>query len=80
MKEILVDAINASLKKLDIEDISVEIDIPNQKDFGDYSTNMAMKLTKVLGKSTMDIATNIVEKITCDSINKMDIKAPGFIN
>lgn len=80
MKEILIDAINASLKKLDIEDISVEIDIPKQKDFGDYSTNIAMKLTKVLGKSPMDIAATIVENITCDSITKMDIKAPGFIN
>ena len=80
MKEILIDAINASLKKLDIEDISVEIDVPKQKDFGDYSTNIAMKLTKVLGKSPMDIAATIVENITCDSITKMDIKAPGFIN
>ena len=74
MKEILIDAINASLKKLDIEDISVEIDIPKQKDFGDYSTNIAMKLTKVLGKSPMDIATTIVENITCDSITKMELK------
>ena len=80
MKEILIDAINASLKKLDIEDISVEIDIPKQKDFGDYSTNIAMKLTKVLGKSPMDIAATIVENIACDSITKMEIKAPGFIN
>ena len=80
MKEILIDAINASLKKLDIEDISVEIDVPKQKDFGDYSTNIAMKLTKVLGKSPMDIAATIVENIACDSITKMEIKAPGFIN
>lgn len=80
MKEILIDAINASLKKLDIEDISVEIDIPKQKDFGDYSTNIAMKLTKILGKSPMDIAATIVENIACDSITKMEIKAPGFIN
>ena len=80
MKELLIEAINDSLKKLDIKDISVEIDVPKQKDFGDYSTNIAMKLTKVLGKNPLEIANLIVENINNDNITKMEVKAPGFIN
>lgn len=80
MKELLIEAINDSLKKLDIKDISVEIDVPKQKDFGDYSTNIAMKLTKILGKNPLEIANLIVENINNDNITKMEVKAPGFIN
>ena len=80
MKELLIEAINDSLKKLDFKDISVEIDVPKQKDFGDYSTNIAMKLTKVLGKNPLEIANLIVENINNDNITKMEVKAPGFIN
>lgn len=80
MKELLIEAIKDSLKKLDIKDISVEIDVPKQKDFGDYSTNIAMKLTKILGKNPLEIANLIVENINNDNITKMEVKAPGFIN
>ena len=80
MKEILIEAINDSLKKLDIDDISVEIDVPKQKDFGDYSTNIAMKLTKILHKNPLEIASLIVENISNANIEKIEIKAPGFIN
>ena len=80
MKELLIEAINDSLKKLDFKDISVEIDVPKQKDFGDYSTNIAMKLTKILGKNPLEIANLIVENINNDNITKMEVKAPGFIN
>jgi arginyl-tRNA synthetase len=48
--------------------------------FGDYSTNIAMKLAKDFGKP-LDLAGLIVTKIQdSDLVDGIDVLAPGFIN
>ena len=66
----------------DIDDLEVEIMIPKEKQFGDYSSNVAMKLTKVLHDKPQNIANKIVESIDLAKygIKKFDIVGPGFIN
>lgn len=73
--------IEETVKDLGVEDLEVEFEIPKDKSMGDYSTNIAFKLTKVLRKNPNLIATDIVSKL-----NKEDYKLEkievlnGFIN
>lgn len=79
LKEIIEDA----LKKLDIDttNIDIAIETPKDSEHGDYSTNIAMQLAKVLKRSPKDIAESIVNAIDKGNfINKVDIAGVGFIN
>ena len=81
MKELIIDALKLTLAKLDItyrDDI--EITRPKQKENGDYSSNIAMKLTKVLHDNPMNIAKKIVDNFEFSQVTKVEIKNPGFIN
>ena len=80
-KEKLKEIIDASLLKQDIKDVNYIIEIPNDKKNGDFSTNVAMELTRVLRKSPREIANNIVTNITENNIiERIEIAGPGFIN
>ncbi|MFM7363779.1 MAG: arginine--tRNA ligase [Cuspidothrix sp.] len=49
--------------------------------FGDYQANVALSLTKKLGKQPRIIATEIVNKLdVCDICEPPEIAGPGFIN
>ena len=47
-KEKLKEIIDLSLLKIDIEDVNYIIEVPNDKKNGDFSTNVAMELTRIL--------------------------------
>ena len=63
-----------------VEDIFLEL--PKDKDHGDYATNIAMKLAKVARKRPLDIANEIVANCNLETmhLSKMEIAGPGFIN
>lgn len=63
-------------------DEKIEIEIPKEKKFGDFSVNTAMKLTKVLRTSPVNIAKAMCESMEFDGtyIEKCEIAGPGFIN
>lgn len=68
-----------------VEDYSVEkivIEIPKDKAHGDYSSNIAMQLTKVLRRNPREIAQGIIEAIDKEAgnIDHVEIAGPGFIN
>jgi arginyl-tRNA synthetase len=48
--------------------------------FGDYQANCAMQLVKVLGGKPREIATQLVERLQVDFLEKPEIAGPGFIN
>ena len=60
----------------------VILELPKDKANGDYSTNMAMKLTKIAKKAPKQIAEALIENFdqTKASIEKIEIAGPGFIN
>jgi len=60
----------------------VYLEYPKEDRFGDFSTNIAMRLTKELKKSPMDIASNLVKEMgrLKDDIDQIKIEKPGFIN
>lgn len=58
----------------------VMLEVPPQKEFGDFSTNFAMQSARSLRCAPRQIATAIVENLECASVEKMEIAGPGFIN
>lgn len=82
IKKELQQIIESSLAKSDIslESNKITIEIPKDANHGDYSTNVALVLTKVLHQNPMEIANMLKENITSPLIEKIEIAAPGFIN
>lgn len=80
----LINSIKKALKVVfNFEDNSnlVMIEIPKAKGHGDYSTNIAMRLTKILKDNPQHIATLLKEELEKDeNIEKIEIAGPGFIN
>ena len=74
--------IEKSLLELNFPVKEQTIDIPKEEKFGDYSSNIAMLLTKELKKAPRIIAAEIIEKLEYDKsrISKIEIAGPGFIN
>ena len=54
------------LKNNNIENIRLTLSQPKQKQFGDYSSNLAMQLASHLSKKPRDIAHEIVDFIHQD--------------
>ena len=67
------------LNDLDLEE-DIIIEIPKDRSNGDYSSNVAMKCCKKLGKSPIEIANLVKDNISSDLIESIEIKNPGFIN
>jgi arginyl-tRNA synthetase len=67
----------------DIFDLEVAalVEIPALKEHGDYSTGIALRLAKPVGKAPMEIASTIksaFENVTF--LDRVEVAAPGFIN
>ena len=82
IKKELQEIIKNSLKKsnIDVNLSDIVIEIPKQKENGDYSTNIALTLTKKLKKSPITIAEEIISNIKDKNISQIEIAKPGFIN
>ena len=48
--------------------------------FGDYATNIALRLSKKLGQNPHEVAQQIAENIKSDLVEKTEVAGPGFIN
>lgn len=83
MKTQLASIIFSALDQIldDSSIIDIHIERPKTLEHGDYSTNIALQLTKILKKNPREIAQLIIEKIGLDpSIDRLEIAGPGFIN
>ena len=82
IKKELQEIINDSLKKTNItvEEKQIIIETPKDSNFGDYSTNIALVLTKELKENPMLIAEKIKSNIESPIIEKVEVVKPGFIN
>lgn len=58
----------------------IEISTTKNSSFGDFASNVAMKSTRLLHKSPLAIAEEIIEKFELDEIEKVEKAGPGFIN
>lgn len=84
LKEQIKEMINSALNELSIEFNleSIVVEVPKKREQGDFSTNIAMQLTKVLKDNPRNIAEKIVEVLSknTNEIKTIEIAGPGFIN
>lgn len=79
----LKEAIKCAFQKafeLEITLDDIVIEIPKDKEHGDYATNIAMKSAKLLKKSPRDIAALLIANIDDAAIQHCELAGPGFIN
>ena len=82
MKQKLEQAINLAVKGLFDSDVAVELTRPDEQ-FGDYATNVALQLSKQIGKSPRDIAEELALKLReelGDFLTDVSVAGPGFLN
>ena len=84
VKDELVLNISEIVKKLfniEPEEKMVMLEVPKDTNNGDYSTNIAMRLSKPLGQKPIEIANQLKEELNkLDKIDKVEVAGPGFIN
>jgi arginyl-tRNA synthetase len=81
IKEEILKNLQVVLEKMNVKNADIDLDHPANPDFGDYSTSVALKLTKVLKKNPLVIAQEIVKNLPKNlNIKKIELIKPGFIN
>jgi arginyl-tRNA synthetase len=61
--------------------VDVQLERPRNRDHGDWTTNIAMKLAKSLGTNPRAFAAELTPEIAgVDGVAKVDVAGPGFIN
>ncbi|MGB0925112.1 MAG: arginine--tRNA ligase, partial [Minisyncoccia bacterium] len=72
------------LAEINVENTGdIHLEHPNDLSHGDFSTNLAMTLSKQLGKNPREIADEISEKLSeknLPEIESVSVAGPGFIN
>ena len=80
----IVIIIKSALKNVyNLENIDslVMVEIPKLKDHGDFSSNIALRLAKVLKNSPINIANSLKGELeNNDFIEKVEVVVPGFLN
>ena len=85
IEEKIIETISKVLKDrfaFSADEGMIMLEIPKDNKNGDYSTNIAMRLTKQLQKKPQEIAGIIREALMqeLNIIDKIEIAGPGFIN
>lgn len=81
LKEMLKDSVKKAFD-VDLELSSIVIETPKNKDHGDFSSNVAMQLTRTLHTNPREIANKLTEALDLSQANvaKVEIAGPGFLN
>ena len=87
IKDILSKAIEEAAKKAMAEGVFPEaglpkiiLEVPPQKEFGDFATNFAMQSARAFHMNPRKIAEALIERVQGDWLDRAEIAGPGFIN
>ena len=81
LKKLMNDFLQDYVKQNKIEFSEWSINVNNQEGFGDYSSNIALKLAKILKKSPIEIAKDITNHPNVSgNIFTLSASKPGFVN
>ena len=85
VKEIISNAISASISNNEIPNISIQnilIETPKEKENGDFSTNIAMQITKEVHMAPKAIAQILINNMSLEGtyVERVSCANPGFIN
>ena len=77
------DTINKYIKETYDIDIASDLDIPNYEIHGEYTTNVALRISKITKQNPKTIADEICGILTKeipDTVLKCEVAGPGFVN
>ena len=83
MKPLINDLLSIALKDLNYPDNKIILETPKNTKHGDIATNIAMTISKSVGKNPREIAENIVSQLKSNNnttFQEITIAGPGFIN
>ncbi len=87
IKDTLTEAIEAAAKSAIADGVFPEgelpkviLEVPPQKEFGDFATNFAMQSARVFHKAPRQIAEELVKRIEGGWLDHAQIAGPGFLN
>ena len=83
IQDIIKKLIDDACETLGLPKASFVIEHPDNVDFGDFSTNIALVLSKQVGKNPRELANTILNEVQKNlpvSISKAETAGPGFIN
>jgi arginyl-tRNA synthetase len=81
VSESIKDALGKMPELADADLSAVSVEVPKNRDHGDFATNAAMVLSKQLGKNPRAVAEMILPVLSdLDFADSISIAGPGFIN
>jgi arginyl-tRNA synthetase len=82
METVIRTAIMETLEKLGIASVPFSVEHPENLQFGDFACNIAMVVSKTLGKVPREIAELLKAELEgqIEYVEKIEIAGPGFLN
>ncbi len=83
MKSHITDLLTVAATKIgaDLSDINIALDRPKSAEHGDFASNLAMILAKLMRQSPRDIAKSLIDELPASQyVTKVEIAGAGFIN
>ena len=81
LKKLMHDFLQDYLDQNKIEFSEWSVNVNNQEGFGDYSSNIALKLAKILKKAPIEIAEKIaIHPNASENVFTLSASQPGFVN
>ena len=83
MQEEIKNYITKTLEQLGYPSADFSVDLPKDISHGDFSTNVALVLSKQMGKSPVEVAQSVLDAwkdVPTPSFAKIEMAGPGFIN
>lgn len=84
MKDQIYDSISSALRELfQLEKLDFAVELTKDLIHGDYASNAALIVGKMINKSSVEVAGSIVEFLNnknIENIAKIEVAGPGFIN
>ena len=81
LKKLMHDFLQDYLDQNKIEFSEWSVNVNNQEGFGDYSSNIGLKLAKILKKAPIEIAENIaLHPNASENVFTLSASQPGFVN
>ena len=85
IRDDLIAALGSVLNDLGVDPVpgTIELEQPARREHGDWSSNVAMVLSKVVGKNPRELATEITDRLNADlptHVASVEIAGPGFVN
>jgi arginyl-tRNA synthetase len=81
IRSLLEECVKRVLEKLDLRSCEIVVEYCADSAHGDFATNAAMVAAKVAGMPSRELAEKIVKNMqTPESVAKVEVAGPGFIN